>query len=338
MNEVEGSREDQCAIYVDLGTTNTRVFAMRGSEVVARASRSAGARDTAREGSSDQIRAALRELIDDVRAQAERASAPFIPTCVAAAGMISSAQGLAELPHVTTPAGVEELAACSRWFQFPDVTDLPVLLIPGVLSESTKGGIASLQDLDVMRGEETLCVGLIELGLTAPPSVVLNLGSHWKAIEIDDQKRIRRSRTSLSGELIHAAQTQTILTSSISSERPTELAQEWVDAGIDAQQRSGLPRALFCVRLLEIEGDSTPEDRLAFLIGAFIGEDRDGLADSGFLSSDREVAIAGKPALADAWRSVLARMSVSANVLAPADVERAFMAGLGSVLSASKPR
>lgn len=108
-----------------------------------------------------------------------------LPVCIAAAGMIGSSLGLAELVHVTAPAGLQEIADSSRWFKFPATADLPFLLVPGV--RSGPGALSSdpLNEMDAMRGEETLCLGLIDLGLVSPPAVVLNLGSHWKAIRID---------------------------------------------------------------------------------------------------------------------------------------------------------
>ena len=36
MNDGEKTAEDLCAIYVDMGTTNTRVWLMRGDEVLGR--------------------------------------------------------------------------------------------------------------------------------------------------------------------------------------------------------------------------------------------------------------------------------------------------------------
>ena len=55
-------------------------------------------------------------------------------------------------------------------------------------------------------------MGLVANGLAPLPGVVLNLGSHWKAISLDENGRIVSSVTSLSGEMIHAVQTTTILT------------------------------------------------------------------------------------------------------------------------------
>src|SRR6266536_3379966 len=61
-----GSTEPLCAIYVDMGTTNTRVWLIRGHEILARGSKMVGVGDTARDGSTTRIQRALKELIKDV--------------------------------------------------------------------------------------------------------------------------------------------------------------------------------------------------------------------------------------------------------------------------------
>src|SRR5260370_853829 len=237
----EKTGENMCAIYVDMGTTNTRGWLMCGSEVIARASKPVGVRDTARDGSKKRIHDALREMIEALRAQVKTTSKTTLktasktavtklsaPACVAATGMISSPLGLAEVPHVGAPAGLAEIAAASKWFQFPEVTDLPVLLVPGV--------------------------------------------------------------------------------------------------------RSGPARALFSVRLLGLAGQGTPEDRLSFLIGAFIASDMDALISRGVLSHDTPVVIIGSSALAEAWRSALATRSVSATLLSVPETEDALLTGLRCTL------
>src|SRR5262245_11065642 len=104
----EEARE-ACLICVDAGTTNTRVYLTAGDRVIARARAGVGVRDTARDGSSERLRAALRELIDQVRNIARDQGFTQAPECVIAAGMITSPLGLAEVPHVQTPAGLKEL-------------------------------------------------------------------------------------------------------------------------------------------------------------------------------------------------------------------------------------
>src|SRR5262245_2282716 len=227
-----------CAIYVDAGTTNMRVWLVLDREILAFASAMVGVRDTAKDGSPARLKAAFHDLIAQVTAQA--GSSGCTPAYVAAAGMITSPLGLAEVPHVSSPAGVKELAANIRQFNFPDVTELPVLLVPGVRTGPRETDLDSIEISDQMRGEATLCVGLLAMGLAPAPCTVINLGSHWKLIQIDDQGRIAGSLTSLTGEMIHTTQTQTILASAVPQIRPESLDQSWIDAGMREQRSSGL--------------------------------------------------------------------------------------------------
>jgi 2-dehydro-3-deoxygalactonokinase len=331
MDDAEKSNEDLCAIYVDLGTTNTRVWLMRGSAILTRVREPVGVSDTARDGSNIRIRATLKESIEDVLNQTKDTSCQ--PVCVVAAGMIGSPQGLVELPHVSAPAGIRELADGARWFEFPEITDLPVLLVPGVRTGPVAVTPSTLAESDVMRGEETLCLGLNVLGVIAPESLVLSLGSHWKAIRLNAEGQIESSITSLAGELIRAAQTQTVLASSVSGDWPEEFDHEWLTAGTTQQRRSGLSRALFCVRLMGLANQGTAADRFSFLVGAFIADDLDALIAQGILNANAQVAISGNQATARACQTALARLSVRAVVLTAEEIEKGFLAGLGSVLS-----
>ena len=324
-------RTPGCAVCVDMGTTNTRVWMVHGSEILARAQAGVGVRDTARDGSPNRIRATLRELIAEVRQQTSK-SGLVDASFVVAAGMITSALGLVEVPHISTPAGAEELAGAVQRHQFPDITNLPILLVPGVRSGLRTGDLDAVVQSDVMRGEETLAVGLVAMGHAHPPVTVLNLGSHWKAIQLDDRGRIESSITSISGELIQAVQTQTILASAIPSERPRSIDLTWCQAGMREQRRSGLPRALFCVRLLELGGNGTPEERLSFLVGAFVAADLDALIARRALSMESTVLICGGGAVAEAWRHALDKVSIPARTMNEAEIEAALLAGLRCVL------
>jgi 2-dehydro-3-deoxygalactonokinase len=315
-----------------MGTTNTRVWAVRGSDILARAQASVGVRDTARDGSPARMRAALREAIEKARQQAREVDASFAPAFIAAAGMITSPLGLLEVPHLAAPAGAGELAAALKHCQFPDVCDLPFVFVPGVRFGPRRGSSDVIVESDVMRGEETLCVGLAALGLARQPATVLNIGSHWKAIQIDAQGRICSSITSLSGELIHATQTQTILASAVPHERPLSIDLAWCEAGMREQRRSGLSRALFCVRLLEMGTDTTPEERLSFFVGAFIAADLDPLRARGILAAGSPVLICGGGAVAEAWLHVLSKVSIPALRVNDAEIERALLAGLRSIV------
>src|SRR5215207_1951530 len=112
MWHLDNSGQDNfCAIYIDTGTTNSRVWLMRGDEILARANALIGVRDSAKDGSTERLRTALRDLIVTVRAEA---SPLATPVCVIAAGMITSSLGLADVPHISAPAGIAELAAATK--------------------------------------------------------------------------------------------------------------------------------------------------------------------------------------------------------------------------------
>lgn len=317
------------SICVDLGTTNTRVWLVRDDEVLARAQAQVGVRDTAREGSSARLRQTLRSLIENIRKDQPQ------PQFVIAAGMITSSLGLMDVPHVSAPAGLNDLSAAMRRHEFPDVTDLPVQLVPGVRSGPIKRDAQTVAQSDVMRGEETLCLGLVALNLAPPPATVLNLGSHWKLIQLDAAGRIAKSITSLSGEMIHVVQSNTILSSGLPSERSATLDPHWLSAGMKEQRQNGLARSLFCVRLLELGSDTTPAQRMAYLTGAFIASDLDAMIKTGAIPSGQPVVLVGSAGLAEAWRSALAGNSIHVTIITEEQIERAMLAGLRRILESN---
>jgi 2-dehydro-3-deoxygalactonokinase len=323
--------QQRCVLYIDGGTTQTRVWAVHDGHPVAQARATVGARDTARDGSSARLLEAVRDLVARVAAEAVLLGRPA-PRLAVAAGMITSPQGLCEVPHAEAPAGFEALAAGAVLRVYPEIP-LPVLFVPGVRSGPTRATAADILAADVMRGEEVLALGLAADDRVSPGGIVLNLGSHWKAIRLDAQGRIAGSVTTLSGELIHAVQTQTILASALPEGRPRTLDPDWLDAGATAAQREGLPRALFAVRLLDQRATCSPEQRQAFLIGAVMAADQRALIPAETVGA--RVAVVGADALAQAWTERLRRSGLKADALDEATVERAFWRGCAGVLSAA---
>jgi 2-dehydro-3-deoxygalactonokinase len=295
---------------------------------VARRRLDVGARDTARDGHARRLSAALSDALAGLRQDAARGG--LAPRCVAAAGMITSPQGLHEVAHVLAPIGVVDLAAAAREVVIPEVCDLPFVLVPGVRTPPTSATAGG----DVMRGEETLSLGLLEDGRLAAGGALLNVGSHWKLVGVDDEGRIARSVTSLAGEMMDAARTQTILASAVPGDPIADVDATQLFAGMDEARRSGLARALFCVRLLELSGTTEGNGRLSFLAGAFIGADLDGLRSTGVLAPGTPVLISGDDKLGGAWSAALEREGHPARALSADEVEAAFLAGLAAVMRA----
>src|SRR6186713_3287675 len=98
---------DDTLLCVDVGTTNTRAWLTEGARVLVRREAPVGARDTARDGHPGALALGLRGLLADALAAPPSAR----PRRILAAGMISSPQGLCEVPHLAAPVGLAELAA-----------------------------------------------------------------------------------------------------------------------------------------------------------------------------------------------------------------------------------
>ena len=332
--DITGDQVALCALYIDMGTTNTRVWLTSGDRIIARISEKIGIRDATCDGGQG-IRKGLEELIRKACREAEGTAVPCdSPGYIVATGMIGSNLGLAEVPHIQAPAGISDLAAAAQWRHFPDISDLPFLLIPGVRSGPACPDATSINQVDIMRGEETVCAGLVTLGTMALPAVVLNLGSHWKAIQLDGNGRIRASVTSLSGELIHAVQLHTIIAGSVLRERPARLSPEWIEAGMAEHRQSGLARALFCARLLDLTHQGSPEDRLAFVVGAFIASDLDALLARGVIGTHTQVALVGHLAISEAWQTALSRVNIQTTLVSQQQAEMALLKAMQRILLA----
>jgi 2-keto-3-deoxy-galactonokinase len=94
------------------------------------------------------------------------------------------------------------------------------------------------------------------------------------------------------------------------------------------ERRSGLARALFCVRLLEQRTEGRTEHRLAFLIGAFVAADLHAMMACGTFVTAEPVSIVGARALAEAWKYALRQQSLNATIINRCDIEAGLLSGL----------
>jgi 2-dehydro-3-deoxygalactonokinase len=317
---------------VDMGTTRTRVWLVEDGRIWSSGAADFGIRDTTRGMTREVMETNLRNLMKRLIVEAGDAGLTKRPVCIAAAGMITSPTGLRHLPHIQAPAGLRELGRSVEKAQFEIDEILPMYFVAGVATGDAQHGIEAILSSDLMRGEETLCVGLLAHHHIAAGSAVLNLGSHWKWIFIDEAGRIAKSRTSLTGEMIHVVQTQTLLASALPQDRPESLDAGWFDRGSAEAARSGLSRALFCVRLLEQSGATIPNQRLAFLYGAFLETEIRALLNTGLMAGLSSVCLIGAPSLAYAWARRLATEQIPHFVLSEQQRDLSYISGLQQIL------
>ncbi len=237
-------------LWIDGGTTNTRFSVTQGGELLLRQTRHVGAADAQAEHSNKALRSAVAEVLNELAMQ----YGAIHRICIS--GMITSASGLIEIPHLQGPAGLAELSQNVRKVHLPELAP-PVYCIPGI----------RFGDADIIRGEETELIGY-----AATDALFLHFGSHNKAILMQNS-RITASCTTLSGELLYAATHDTILRSSLPSQPPETLTREDVLQGAQAAKTQGLPRSLFQVRLLTTLSGWSTARAWSYLYGAVVAQD-----------------------------------------------------------------
>ena len=287
-------------IAIDGGTTNTRFTLVEAGEVIDRIKCSIGVRDSINNGRQVLERAVkdgISELLGKNSIHAGEIS------CAVFSGMIGSENGLYNVSHISAPAGAEELKRGAVRVSLPNITNIPMLFIPGVKT-FTDPGEKPLSELDIMRGEETELIGILAgTGLCEPLTIVLP-GSHMKIVNTDAAGKITSFRTTLSGELIRAAAENTILSQSLSGGYPessNDLDERFLHMGYEYAKLHGVNEALFKIRVYaNFIKNASPQQLYSFLIGAVLHDDIRSLSKN----SSRKIVVSGS----DPFRSAIASL------------------------------
>jgi 2-dehydro-3-deoxygalactonokinase len=277
-------------MVIDSGTTTSRVRITDGENVLYSIQKQIGARDVARTGNNAILKEALRACIDEVL-ESNKLSLAEIEAIIAS-GMITSNLGLLEIPHLSGPVQIEQIAAQVVKEQFPDITDKPIFFIPGV-----KTGFSEQEEIvnrDMMRGEEAEIFGYLgSLGPNSNESILfMHYGSHHKGIRLE-QGKIVECRTSMTGELMMAISENTILKSSLISLSELEIDINGVKKGMEAAFSHGFGRALFSTRVMYTMNKRNKHEVTSFFIGTLLSLDFD-MLDQMLESGIGRVVLYGK--------------------------------------------
>lgn len=238
---------------------------MTQGEILAASHRQVGARDTARDGHNQALRAALTEMIAELSTDAKNR-----PEVVICSGMITSNVGLREVPHILAPATVADLHDGMVRDLFAEITSLPFYFIPGVKTMDEGVGIRSL---DVMRGEEAQCVGLHAYLGISEPVVFVSCGSHHKVIEVDAHGTILGSMTAPMGEILSAVADHTLIGDSLARIDTVPVERQWIREGIQLGLEYGFGRAMFLVRSGQLIGGLSETQVTNIFLGAILSQD-----------------------------------------------------------------
>ncbi|WP_347268217.1 2-dehydro-3-deoxygalactonokinase [Paracoccus sp. (in: a-proteobacteria)] len=278
-------------IAADWGTTNLRLWAMSGRQVLARRA-------------LDRGMAGLAP--DDFPRVLAEASAGWPAVPVIACGMVGARQGWVEAPYVATPcAATPSLVAVPG-----DPGGRPVRLVCGVSQD---------RPADVMRGEETQIAGLLALdpgfdGIACLP------GTHTKWARISAGE-ICGFKSLMTGEIFGLLSRQSVLRHSVDSEDSDDAA--FLEAVSEAMTRPAHAfGTLFQLRAESLLQGLPAVTARARLSGTLIGWEL-AAARPWWLGS--AVTLIGAPALSALYARALAAQGVGPATL---PVETATLAGL----------
>ena len=277
-------------ITIDGGTTNTRISLVKDYSVIGRVKFPVGARAGIGNGSilRETIQKGIQQLLQESGMQ------PQEICCILAAGMITSEFGLYKLDYIMVPAGIAELHAAMKQVALDDISEIPFVFVPGVkiLSED-------LRHTDMMRGEEAELMGLMKEG--DGECVYILPGSHSKLVQTDDAGRINVFSTMLTGEMIGALATETILKDAVDFN--SKLNEEFLLKGMEYAAERGMNEALFKVRVLKNLFAKTPDEVYSFFVGACLCDEVKAVLDTGI----SKVVIGGNAKLKEATGMLLSK-------------------------------
>ncbi|HEU0004943.1 MAG TPA: 2-dehydro-3-deoxygalactonokinase [Terriglobia bacterium] len=312
---------------VDSGTTNSRVWLMRDREVLAKKRAPVGVRNTAIDGNNRALVEGIREAILELTRESNTLERPQF---VIAAGMITSSLGLHEVKHVQAPAGLLELASNVQERHFEELNGIPFHFIPGVRSGPGGANLDNIDSIDIMRGEETEVIGALEEieRIQDGPLLYIHLGSHTKMIQLDASRRISASASTLAGELTQSIVEQTILRSSLPEIPFTTFNPTFFSQGWEHCQRVGFTRALYEVRILQLNSEFSKKDLASFMLGAILFEEFRCLVALTCDATRQQVLLSGLPHLQPAWTFALESHGFSVRQLNAEETERCFLTGM----------
>lgn len=286
-------------VTIDTGTTNTRICIWKNDAVLAKSSRPIGVRNTAITGNTHTLISAIKEAIDEALEQAKISSDEQITYL--ASGMITSNLGLHEISHLVAPVGLNEISERISSKIIPEISSQPIWFIPGVKNNADSVTSDNYEAMDMMRGEETEAIGVLDSNQLQGPALIALPGSHSKFVKIDQFNRIEGCITTIAGELLDVITKNTILANSLHDQFANEIDKEALLLGAKNNLQVGLARSCFSIRVLDMFGDLTINQKANILLGSILQEDLQAIKNSKALNLTKQtkIVICGKSILRD---------------------------------------
>ena len=233
---------------------------------------------------------------------------PELP--VIACGMVGSAQGWGEAAYRNTPVDVASLGLALH--KVRSLRGVDVHIVPGVIEQV---GLPN-----VMRGEETQVLGVLQSQPASAELLIGLPGSHSKWVEVV-AGRITHFDTFMTGELFAVLSTHSILgrTQKSVGQFQADAFDRGVRVALSEDGRRGVLSTLFSARTLGLTAELTPEQQPDYLSGLLSGHELAGLPDR---ARHTPIILVGAAALCARYQRALALCGLHHVSLAQAATER----------------
>jgi 2-dehydro-3-deoxygalactonokinase len=259
----------------------------------------------------------------------ERLVEGWPPAPAIMAGMVGSRQGWHEAAYLACPATPAGLAA--HVLRFKTTTGRPVAIVPGLMLR------AADRDGDVIRGEETQIVGLIdrEPGFKG---ICIHPGTHSKWVTIEDGA-MTDFQTFLTGELFELLSHESFLRHSVEDDGRDLSAVPDFALAVRRTVEEGLPflAAIFSVRARQLLDNVPSADNLAYLSGLVIGGEIAAARAAGRLKPGRAIRIVGAKSLARAYRKAFEIVGLATETIDGGEMVRVGLVHLASTIGFLSP-
>ncbi len=284
-------------IALDWGTTRARAFLISETgEVLQRRIADQGIQSVPAGG----YPAAFETLAGDFRRAAPDAS-------ILLAGMVGSRNGWIEAAYVACPASPEEIAAAAIQVELDKNTTATIL--PGLSCDEGA--------FDVMRGEETLIVGL---GLT--DGIACLPGTHSKWAEIKGG-RITRFASFMTGEVYGLLRDSSILSRLAEAPAGTDTVEGAARGRAAVSRAGGLLNSIFASRTEVLAGRMPGGAVGPYLSALLVGQEIAGA--QALFGHSAEVHLVADGALGESYGGELEAAGLKVRTVTP---EAAFIAGV----------
>lgn len=252
-------------------------------------------------------------ILEGVAALEKSSEESLAGLMIICSGMVTSSIGLREVPFTPLPF---DISGRNLQLDFIGATaefDHPLLLLSGLKS-----------DTDVMRGEETELVGVIQTLDFSGEGIFILPGTHSKHVHVSGYQ-VSEFTTFMTGEFFDLLCQHSILKDSISSEdsfNPIRFGDSFSN-GVKASLSASLLSQSFLVRTRVLFGKAVKTDNYHYLSGLLIGYELKELSNSAKLP----IYLCCTSHLEAQYRLALETLGIEATIIPSDTMEQAVVRG-----------